>query len=114
MSLRQDYIELNQRHAGYIAAAQAAYDAGNKDEFRTNMDAAKAIGGDLEQMKADLMEMDRSAVLYSPGDRTPKDAAAAHAAKQVTKAEFDAMTDAEINEAFTAGRLADILTGKEG
>ncbi len=108
MSLRQEYRELNQKHRDLVNEAQAARDAGDKGLFRQKMDEAKALGPELEQMKADLMEMDRSAVLYEPSG-TP----GSPNAGQLSRADLAGMSQKEIYEAHKAGRLSDILCGKE-
>lgn len=112
MSLRQDYRELNQRHRNLVEEAQAARDSGNRELFRQKMDEAKALGPELEEMKSDLMEMDRSAVLYEPSG-VSTGASGNPAANQLTRADLADMSAAEISAAHKAGLLDNILKGKE-
>ena len=112
MSLRQEYRDLNRKHRDLVNEAQAAYDGGNKELFRQKMDEAKAIGADLEQMKADLMEMDRSAVLYEP-DRSNSGHSSNGPANQLSRDDLNGMSYQEIHKAHKAGRLSNILSGKE-
>lgn len=64
--IRQKLYDLMAQRADLINAAEAALTADNQEEYRANMDAAKALNSQLDALQGDLAEAERYDKLYPP------------------------------------------------
>ena len=95
MSIRQKLYDLKAKRAGYISAAEAALEADNQEEYRTNMDAAKALNGQLDALQADLEEAERYDKLVPAGGKAPEEQ------KAMTVEDLRGLSAKEINERWS-------------
>lgn len=96
-SIRQKLYDLKAQRAKFISAAEMALEDGNQEEYRANMDSAKALNEKLDELQADLTEAERYDNLVPPGGQGPN-GQSGPAGKVKTVDDLKGMSAAEINK----------------
>lgn len=96
-SIRQKLYDLKAQREKFITAAEMALEADNQDEYRANIDQAKALNEKLDELQADLVEAERYDKLTPPGSMLQAGAKPPQTAAFKTVDDLKGMTTEEIN-----------------
>ena len=96
-SIRQKLYDLKTQRENYIRAAEMALEADNQEEYRANIDQAKALNEKLDELQADLVEAERYDKLTPPGSMLQAGAKPPQTTAFKTVDDLRGMTPAEIN-----------------
>ena len=59
MSMRRKLTEKLQERTALLEKAEGLLQEGNREEYRTQMDAVKAMNGEIEEIKSLIQDQDR-------------------------------------------------------
>lgn len=75
MSMRRKLTEKLQERTALLEKAEGLLQEGNREEYRTQMDAVKAMNGEIEEIKSLIQEQDRKFMEKAPDLAEEKDKA---------------------------------------
>ena len=76
MSMRRKLTEKLQERTALLEKAEGLLQEGNREEYRTQMDAVKAMNGEIEEIKSLIQEQDRKFMEKAPDLAEERDKAA--------------------------------------
>ena len=76
MSMRRKLTEKLQERTALLEKAEGLLQEGNREEYRTQMDAVKAMNGEIEEIKGLIQEQDRKFMEKAPDLAAERDKAA--------------------------------------
>ena len=118
MSMRRKLTEKLQERTALLEKAEGLLQEGNREEYRTQMDAVKAMNGEIEEIKSLIQEQDRKFMEKAPDLAEERDKAAERgnllmkgqevkfSALEVSKALFLSQHAAEKSVTLATGTLA--------
>ena len=118
MSMRRKLTETLQERTALLEKAEGLLQEGNREEYRTQMDAVKAMNGEIEEIKSLIQEQDRKFMEKAPDLAEERDKAAERgnllmkgqevkfSALEVSKALFLSQHAAEKSVTLATGTLA--------
>ena len=118
MSMRRKLTEKLQARTALLEKAEGLLQEGNREEYRTQMDAVKAMNGEIEEIKSLIQEQDRKFMEKAPDLAEERDKAAERgnllmkgqevkfSALEVSKALFLSQHAAEKSVTLATGTLA--------